>query len=25
VVVATDGSGKQPVPPKLRAALETAR
>jgi acyl-CoA thioester hydrolase len=25
VVVATDGSGKQPVPPKLRAALESAR
>jgi len=25
VVVATDGSGKQPVPPKLLAALESAR
>jgi acyl-CoA thioester hydrolase len=25
VVVATDGSGKQSVPPKLRAALESAR
>ncbi|MGD0706355.1 MAG: thioesterase family protein [Trebonia sp.] len=25
VVVSTDGSGKQPVPPKLRAALESAR
>jgi len=25
VVVATDGSGKQPVPSKLRAALESAR
>jgi acyl-CoA thioester hydrolase len=25
VVVATEGSGKQPVPPKLRAALESAR
>jgi acyl-CoA thioester hydrolase len=25
VVVATDGSGKQPVPPKLRGALESAR
>jgi acyl-CoA thioester hydrolase len=25
VVVAIDGSGKQPVPPKLRAALESAR
>jgi acyl-CoA thioester hydrolase len=25
VVVATDDSGKQPVPPKLRAALESAR
>ena len=25
VDVATDGSGKQPVPPKLRAALESAR
>ncbi len=25
VVVGTDGSGKQPVPPKLRAALESAR
>jgi acyl-CoA thioester hydrolase len=24
VVVATDGSGKRPVPPKLRAALESA-
>ena len=24
VVVSTDGSGKQPVPPKLRAALESA-
>jgi acyl-CoA thioester hydrolase len=25
VVVATDGSGKRPVPPKLRAALQSAR
>jgi acyl-CoA thioester hydrolase len=24
VVVGTDGSGKQPIPPKLRAALQTA-
>jgi acyl-CoA thioester hydrolase len=24
VVVSTDGSGKRPVPPKLRAALESA-
>ena len=24
VMVSTDGSGKQPVPPKLRAALESA-
>ena len=24
VVVSTDGSGRQPVPPKLRAALESA-
>jgi len=24
VVVATDGSGKRPIPPKLRAALESA-
>jgi acyl-CoA thioester hydrolase len=25
VLVATDGSGKRPLPPKLRAALESAR
>jgi acyl-CoA thioester hydrolase len=25
VVVGTDGSGKQPIPPKLRAALQSAR
>jgi acyl-CoA thioester hydrolase len=25
VVVATDGSGKQPLPPKLRDSLESAR